>query len=219
MWTKATLLAISLITAGCREMLYVVDADGGGPASDIKCSTPDLAPPAARCKAAAGLAGDAITCVDFDQITTLTDQKLAGWDFTNPVSCPGWEIVNGKLQVKNFSSFDKNCSFIMPPLNLNDADKQKYQRVTLAIVQKVDLNEAQQKAQIMLGLDDPLQRLLDQTTGKQPTQRRLLEVTRASLPAAVNSTFQPLFKLTSSIGPGPGYLGWQIESIAVIGQP
>lgn len=218
MWTKTTtLLAISLAAAGCRETFYIVDADGGGGATDIKCSTPDLAQPAAHCKAAAGLSGEAFTCVDFEQITTLTDSKLVGWDFTNPGSCPGWEVAAGKLQVKNFSSFASSCSFTLPTLNLNDADKQKYQRVTLAVVHRVDLNNQQQKALVMLGLDDQDNRLLDWTTGKQPVQRRQLEVTRANLPPALNGVFQPLFKITSGIT--IGLQGWQIESIAVVAQP
>lgn len=219
MWIRAALLGIAFSTMGCREMIIVGDRDGGAGSGDGGCVAADLAPPAARCKAAAGLTGDAITCVDFDQVTALTDQKLTGWDFTNPMSCPGWEVVTGKLQVKNFSSFDKNCSFTLPPLNLNDADKQKYQRVTLAIVQRVDLNESQQKAQIMLGLDDPLQRLLDQTTGKQSRKQLIQTLTRTDLPAAVNGIFQPLFKITSGAMVGSLNQGWQIESIAVIGQP
>lgn len=221
---RATLSLIALAAlSGCDDSDFRVTlpegatlcqrGDGGTDGS------PDQGtPPKASCKAAQGVAGDAITCVDFDKVTTLTDPKLAGWDFTS--FCPaGWEISNGKLQVKNFGSFTSTCILTLPSLDLNSAANQKYQRVTLALLHRVHLSEAEQKAQIMLGADDAVKRLLHQSTGVQPRQRTLIEVNRTDLPVATGGAFQPLFKISSSASFGMGFQGWQFESIAVVASP
>jgi hypothetical protein len=119
-------------------------------------SQPDLAPP---CAAASGLPGDNLLCVDFSAIPegslgTSLPAQLSGWNFANAVpDC--WEIKSGKLQVVNFAGFMSDCRFTMPAINLNDADKQKYAGLTLAIVHRVDLSEADQKIQVMLGPGRP----------------------------------------------------------------
>jgi hypothetical protein len=69
----------------------------------------------------------------------------------------------------------------------------------------------------MLGGDDPTTRLLDQRTGKQPRQQSAYTVHKTDLPLAAQSSFQPLFKITSGAAGGGLYQGWQIESIAVQG--
>jgi hypothetical protein len=72
-------------------------------------------------------------------LSSLTDQAVAGWNFTG--NCiAGWEIATGKLQVKNFGTFVGTCSFTMPLTDLASPANQKYQSVTLAVVQRVDLN-------------------------------------------------------------------------------
>lgn len=216
MWTKALLLGVALSAAGCRETIVVLDADGGIVSGDMRCSSADLATPPARCKAAVGLPGDTITCIDFDQVTSVTDSKLTGWFFgKDTMSRDCWEVSAGKLQVVGFKDFASNCAFTLPAFNIN-TDPRNYQRVTLAAVYRVHLNaQQQQKAQVMLGLDDESTRLLDWMTGVQPRKQWVQTLNRADVPAGV---FQPLFKLTSSVGPGSGYQGWQIESIAVLGQ-
>jgi hypothetical protein len=94
--------------------------------------------------------------------------------------------------------------------------------VTLAVVQRVDLNASAlppQSAKSMLGLDDP-SRLLTTTTDKTPRQQQVYTLTRSDLAGVpgVGTNFQPLFKL-SSAAVAPGNTGWQIESIAVMGNP
>ena len=179
-------------------------------------SQPDLAPP---CAAASGLPGDNLLCVDFSAIPegslgTSLPAQLTGWDFAS--FCPaGWEIKSGKLQVVNFAGFMSDCRFTMPAINLNDADKQKYAGVILAIVHAVDLNETRQKIQIQLGLDDPATRLLLQTTGLQPNQRVILDTARAKLPNSGTGMYQPLLKISSTAAAGGLAQGWQIESIAI----
>ena len=210
------LVCLGLLSlSGCQHSLEPLEppADGG------KCpAPPDLTPLAAPCAAAKGLGGDILRCIDFSAIadgpiTNPPPAQLTGWDFNNPPNC--WEIANGKLQVRNFSSFASSCGFLMPAVSATDYNK--YNRFTLAVIQTVDLNDQQQRAQILLGLDDPGTRLLKQETGKQPRQRNLYEVTRTALPNGGTNSYQPLFKITSGVGVGGTAQGWQIESIAISG--
>ena len=186
------------------------------------CVVPDLATSPPKCAAAKGLAGDTLLCVDFDKVSGLSDQSLMGWDFTS--LCPaGLQIASGKLQVKNFGTFVGTCSFTMPLTDLAAAANQKYQSVTLAVVQRVDLNDklAQlQSEQLMMGLDDPARRI-EFRTGSSPRQQYINAITRTDLASVngVGANFQPLFKLTSAAAVGGLFSGVQIESIAVMGNP
>jgi len=190
---------------------------------DLGTVPPDLAmPPPAKCAAAKGLAGDALLCVDFDKLSGLSDQSLNGWDFKTNCGA-GWEINGGKLQVKNFGGFVGTCSFTMPLTDLAAAANQKYQSVTLAVMQRVDLNDrlAQlQSEQLMMGLDDPARRI-EFRTGSNPRQQYINAITRTDLASVsgVGTSFQPLFKLTSAAAVGGLFSGVQIESIAVMGNP
>lgn len=188
--------------------MYGCTTPDGGPPS------PDLATPAPKCAAAKGLAGDNLLCVDFKDVQMPS--SLTGWDFAT--SCPTlWTTTGGKLQVNNFSTFMSTCSFTLPALSA--ADYQKYSSFTLSVVQRIDLNETQQRVQVMLGVDDPPNRLLSQLTGKQPLQRSIYEVAKVNLPLMAMGGFQPLFKLTSTVAAGGTAMGWQIESIAINGVP
>lgn len=132
MWTNALLLGITLGAAGCRETIVVLDADGGIISGDMRCVSPDLAAASPPCKAARGLTGDPVICVDFDQITMVPDpQKLPGWTF----SCNGpfsWTTASGALQVADFGNFNRDCTATLPMINLTESDKQKYKRITLS---------------------------------------------------------------------------------------
>ena len=216
-----------LMLAGCSEF----DPDPNNPkdvcpSSQIDmptlCPNLDLAPPPPKCAAAKGLTGDALICVDFDKLSGLTDQALAGWNFVNAPAHP-WEISSGKLQVNNFATFADTGSFRLPLTDLAAAANQKYQSVTLAVVQRVDLNDklAQlQSEQLMMGLDDPARRI-EFRTGSSPRQQYINAITRTDLASVngVGANFQPLFKLTSAAAVGGLFSGVQIESIAVIGNP
>ena len=220
-----TLTFVSMCIVGCKDNVIEIDpdyvpkfladncpkyqSDGGTP--------PDLATPPPKCAAAKGLAGEALICVDADK-STLADLRTQGWTgFKDGTGTDCWEIVGGKLQVKNFGGFVGTCSFTMPLTDLAAAANQKYQSVTLAVMQRVDLNPVSQKAQMMLGLDDPTTRLIDETRGTQPTQQRVYAVQKVALPNGGGAAYQPLFKLTS--GALYSGAGWQIESIAVMGNP
>lgn len=191
--------------------------DDGGTCGSCKCpDAPDLSMPApvAKCAAAKGLSGDNLLCVDFDKVTALTDAALAGWNFNaNMADC--WQLSGGVLSVKNFATFTGNCGFTLPSLDLKQTDKQKYQRVTLALVHRVDMSDPDQNAQIFLDLDLAT-RLIHQSTAKPgiPTlTTTTLTVARQDLPMTLNSVYK--FFLKASSGTVGGRQGWQIQSIAV----
>ncbi len=110
------------------------------------------------------------------------------------------------------------CSFVMPPLDLNAGVNAQYSSVTLALVQRVNMDEAQQTAQILMGTDMPATKLLKQESGRQPRMRSVYTVTRDDLlnQTGANGNFQLLFKAYSGVAPTPNK-GWQIESIAILG--
>ena len=210
--TAATLTA--LLALGCQDPSDRCELTDTCPFPDL--AVPDLATPLFKCAAAKGLAGDTLLCVDFSKVNGLTDQLLNGWDFTTAGTCPGWEIASGKLQVKNFGSFVGTCSITMPLTDLAAAANQKYQSVTLAVVQTIDLNPAKQGASAYLGVRLPSQQIW-YTTGTNPKTVTSLQIAKAALPNGGTSSYQPLFELTSGLAGGA--TGWQIESIAVMGNP
>ncbi len=216
----AAVALTALLSVGCQDPSDRCELTDTCPFPDL--AVPDLAPLPPKCAAAKGLSGDTLHCVDFkmlpDQTLTGKPAVLADWDF-DLKGC--WEIATGKLQVKNFGTFVGTCSFTMPLTDLASPANQKYQSVTLAVVQRVDLNASAlppQTAKSMLGLDDP-SRLLTTTTDKTPRQQQVYSLTRSDLAAVpgVGTNFQPLFKLSS--GALYSGAGWQIESIAVMGNP
>src|SRR5438132_2665849 len=89
--------------AACDEWKPV--DDGGHAISDLKCpSPPDMTVAPAKCAAAKGLSGDSLLCVDFNQVSGLSDSKLTGWYF-EPMDANcigGWTVSNGSLQVNLF---------------------------------------------------------------------------------------------------------------------
>ena len=210
-------LVLAALSPACHD-LSIRPRDGGEACdvTDMSGPTPDLAPTPPKCAAAKGLAGDNLLCVDFDKVTALN--SLTGWDFTS--QCPaGWTLSNSKLQVNSPATFMGSCVFTMPATNLNDATNQKYQSITLSVVQRVHLEETQQTAQILLGLDQPATRLYMQMTGRQQRVQWVQTINRGDLPPALSGAFQPLFKLTSGMSVGPLYQGWLIESIAINATP
>ena len=54
-------------------------------------------------------------------------------------------------------------------------------------------------------------------TGKQPRKQWTQTVAKPICRSHGHGQLQALFKITSSVGPGGGYSGWQIESIAING--
>ena len=66
-----------------------------------------------------------------------------------------------------------------------------------------------------MGLDDPAMRLVDWATGTLPRQQRIYSIAKPALPNGTSNAYQPLFKITSGIT--IGLPGWQIESIAIMG--
>ena len=228
---RSCLAAISLLLAACQDNNVTLDDRWPGYLAEscptyladlkLNCPSVDLAPPAPKCAAAKGLTGDTLLCVDFKDLATqvlgaTNPAPIDAWNFDKAdKGC--WEINGGKLQVKGFSAFQSSCMFTMPAVLA--ADFQKYGSFTLSVLQRVDLNSLQQKAQVMLGGDDDQQRLLDWLTGKQPRKQWVQTITKSDLPALSASSLQPWFKLNSAVSAGGTATGWQIESIAVMGNP
>jgi len=71
---------------------------------------------------------------------------------------------------------------------------------------------------VMLGQNDPQNRLIDQTTGKQPRKQWVHTIAKSALPNGGNG-YQPVFNLSASLTAGGTSQGWLIESIAVLGTP
>ncbi len=215
--TAAALTA--LLALGCQDPSDRCELTESCPKPDL--AVPDLAAAPPKCAAAKGLTGDALICVDFDKLSSLTDQAVAGWNFTG--NCiAGWEIATGKLQVKNFGTFVGTCSFTMPLTDLASPANQKYQSVTLAVVQRVDLNAlpaSLQTEQVYFGVTTP-GREFTVTTGKTPRQHNVYEITRTDLGQVfgVGTSFQPVVQVSGTMA-SPGNTGVQIESIAVMGNP
>lgn len=194
--------------------------DEAEPGDGSACPSPaDLAPKSPKCDAAKGLAGANLFCVDFSSIpeqvlTTPPPAQLPGWNFEKfDKNC--WQVLGGKLQVQMFSAFASTCGFLMP--GVSPGDYQKYNSFTLSVVQTVDLNAQKQTSWIYLGSDLVNQQVVT-TTGTNPRQRNITEFARTALPNGGSGSYQPLFKITST-APQGGYQGWQIESIAVMGNP
>lgn len=221
MMSAKWILAALLLTAGGCVTLTEFGLDGGDcttDGGDMTIPLPDLSLPAAKCAAAKGLSGDNLLCVDFDKVTQLTDAALAGWKFDVATPCPGWQINGGVLQIQNFGSFVGSCGLTLPSIDLKQADKQKYQRVTLAIVHKVDMSDIDQQAQIFIDLDSPA-RLIHQTTAKpgiSTLTTTVLTINKADLPMSLMSVYKFFLKAGSLSAVG-GRQGWQIQSIAVMG--
>jgi hypothetical protein len=215
MWMESMLraTAVAVMLCGCEQARMSSEGVDGGP--EMTCpSPPDLATPASKCAAAKGLAGDNLLCVDFKDVQALT--SLSGWDF----SCTGgasWGSTGGYLQVNNFGTFDKECTATLPKLNLNDADKQKYKSLTLSLVQRIDLNDPEQRAQVFLNDTNDATRQMYAATGKKTPSRQLTTITldKSDLPAPVGNAPQWILRLSSSVP--VGRQGWQIESIAING--
>lgn len=206
---------------GCRENDLIVErTDAGQIVVDGQCPKPaDMTSLGLNCPAASGLVGDRLICVDFSQISSLSDPALVGWDFMS-IGGNCWTPTGGKLHVNtpNFPTYMGTCGFFMRPLT--SVEYGKYNSFTLSVVHTMDINDtAQQKAQVMLGQDDPQNRLIDQTTGKQPRKQWVHTLAKGSLPNGSSNSYQPLFKLSAPLTAGGNSQGWQIESIAIIGNP
>lgn len=222
MRTNLLALLCVLSLAGCP--LEVIERDGGTSSTDgPKCPPlPDLMPQPAKCAAAKGIGGDNLLCIDFSslpdqQLGSALPPELNAWSFNNPPNC--WEIKSGKLEIKDFGMFDSTCTFTMPSFDLNDADKQKYQNITLSIVQKVDLDPGtafpNQFMQIYNGTANAAF-LLTQMTGSQPEQQTVITIDKQKLPAVMQRVAKYLFQVSSSMANNTKK-GIQISSLAVNG--
>ncbi len=210
----------ALSLTGCPEAYFTEGYDHGCPSLDLTAPAVDMAVAPPKCAAAKGLAGDNLLCVDFDKVTQLSDPALAGWNFTASTPCPGWQISGGALQVQNFGTFMGSCGLTLPPIDLKQADKQQYQKVTLSLLHRVDMSDPDQQAQVFLDVDSAA-RLAHQMTGRTGFPTLLtttVTISKADLPSALMSVYK-FFLKASALNVVGGRQGWQIQSIAVNGNP
>lgn len=214
---RALFIAICLgAVPGCGAFHDIELYPLNGPSGDGGACpyTPDMTVvPAAKCAAAKGLGGDTLLCVDMAQVSSVDALRAMNWIVAkDSMNNECWEIMSGTLQVKNFSNFTDDCLFKLPALIASS-----HVTFTLSVVQTVTVNKMKQSASIYLGAAQDTQQLVS-STGTNPKQRSIYEVATVALPNGGSGMYQPLFKLASGgIQAGSLYQGWQIESVAVMG--
>ncbi|MFO0578463.1 MAG: hypothetical protein U1A78_31040 [Polyangia bacterium] len=188
--------------------------DGSIMRDDMQTSTP-------RCAAGQFLPGEAVVCEDFtNKQTALSIDALVakGWDFLGNPNC--WQTSNGFLEVKAFQSFVGNCSFAPKTLDFR-TEFQKYQRVTLSIIHRVDLSAPEHQARIYIKDDGDSANQLYFNTNKLTALRQQMTFTLQRNDLAnpnLNDVFKFVMKINSIAGVATRQ-GWQFESIAVFAHP
>lgn len=218
---KSTVWPVSaLLLVGCLGYEPHGEDNGICKPTDMKGDLQDAAPTKPRCAAAKGVAGDTLLCIDFSSVddtvlTTPPPAQLTGWNFEKyDKNC--WKTLSGTLQVNtgNFPIYSGTCGFLLPALTASQY--QQYTSFTLSVVQSVDLNAGGQGAYIYLGSDVPKQQIW-YATGTYPKIVTTLQIAKGVLPNGNTNMYQPLFKLSAPTIAGGTAQGWQIESIAVMG--
>jgi hypothetical protein len=143
-----------------------------------------------------------------------------GWDFAAlPIACPGWEIVGGNLQIKDFSTFnDGICAFTLPPIDIRQPPYSQYNVITLALMHHVDLDPGNaipnQSARIYF--DGPYSyNLVTQITNTLLEQQMALAINVQKLPVVSGNVYQWFLEVKSLDAENKG--GWQISSLAIMG--
>lgn len=210
-------LAVAALTAASCEGFVCFNDGGTGSCTskDMRGVVADMALPAPKCAAAAGLSGDNLLCVDFNKVTQLTDPALAGWNFNaNMANC--WQISNGMLQVQNWATFSGSCGLTLPPIDFKLPSNLSYHRATLALVYRLDMSDIDQQAQVFIDQDNPSTRLIHELTGHLSIPvltTTEITVNKTDLPVTLLSVYK--FFLKAYSGLVRGGQGWQIQSIAV----
>lgn len=156
-------------------------------------------------------------------LTTTTPQQLPGWSFgKDTLNNDCWEVKSGKLQIKNFGTFSGTCTLTLPSIDLTQTQYSQYSSVTLAVRHTIDLDlgtgamAPNQLAQVYLSTATPTH-LVTETSGSQPFEQQLtLTIDKQKLaPAGLGSVYKWLLQVSS--GTSMNKNGWQISSIAVLG--
>ncbi|MFO0578462.1 MAG: hypothetical protein U1A78_31035 [Polyangia bacterium] len=185
--------------------------DGGGP--------PDSAQPTTTCAAAQGIAGKPLVCVDFKTGMVLeSDPKLQNWTF----SCDSggtrkWQVTNNALNASPFGAAAENCRITTESIDLNAQANSGYTRVTLALLQRVALDEQRHRGYVFFDGDFPVNQV-HVVTGAQTqksTVNTLITIKKEDILPALMNKFKFTLKASSS-APGSSQDGWQFESIAII---
>lgn len=209
LWSVASLTACNDNVITLFDMAKSCSNQDGGTMTDM--------PAPARCLAGQFLPGEPVVCEDFtNKQTAPSIDALAtkGWDFLGNPNC--WQTSNGFLEVKSFQSFVGNCSFAPKTLDFQ-TEFQKYQRVTLSLVHRVDLSAPEHQARIYVKDDGDNANQLYFNTNRLTAQRQQMSFTlQRNDPTNPNLTdvFKFVMKLNSTMA--QNRQGWQFESIAII---
>ena len=131
---------------------------------------------APKCAAAKGLAGDNLLCVDFRMCRCCPASGVGLYNkLWNPLDYHGRQAPGQQL-------LHIHVDLHLPDAPCPAADYAKYSSFTLSVVHRVDVNDQQQRVQIMLGADDQSNRLLDWMTGKAAAEAVDAERPKTDLP-------------------------------------
>ena len=142
-------------------------------------------------------------------------------------NCGGlnWEVAAGRLQIKNFPTFMGTCSVGLPAIDLTLTQNSQYSSLTLALRHSVDLDlgsgaaAPNQLGQAYLSTATPTH-LVTETSGSQPFEQQLaVTIDKQQLQSVgLGSVYKWLLQVSSGTAVSNKH-GWQISSIAVIGNP
>ena len=174
------------------------------------CTLPDLATTPPACTAANGLAGKTLFCIDFDKITSLSDQKLAGW---NIPSC--WALAMNK----SLSAKPETSGFLGCPLTTASFAVSGYSKIRIAINHKVNLDSnGLSEAQIFFNAPQS-KNLLHQITGNLSTSYAPTDTTTIiGLDSSTLSQAIYVLNLYTDLKASGQGTGWDIYSIAINAQ-
>ena len=177
-------------------------------------------PAPARCLAGQFLPGEPVVCEDFTNKQTapsIDALEGKGWDFFGKKDC--WQTSNGFLEVKSFQTFASDCKFAPKTLDFR-TEFQKYQRVTLSIVHRVDLSNPEHQARLFIKDDTDNANQLYYNTNRLTALRQQTSFTiqrNDPLNPNLNDVFKFVMKINSTMA--QNRQGWQFESIAVFAHP
>lgn len=225
LWTALCVVLVGACSA--EDFIWTPKAEGNG-AQDMNkdgggcASQTDLGASAPACAAARGLLGDAIICEDFtNQQTALSVNALTdkGWEFFgSKPDC--WRTSAGFLEISDFGGFAGECSFAPRTVDLNRPEFQKYQRITLSVIHRVDLSPAEHQARLFVKDTTSDTNQLYFSNNKLTALRQQMTFTlqrKDMANSGLNDVFKFIMRVNSSNQPS-ARKGWQFESIAVIGQ-
>lgn len=169
---------------------------------------PDASGTAAPCRAAQGLSGSPVFCIDFSSTTDIAKLNNEGWLLAwQNNGCNGFKVTDYLTNI-NSQPAGSPCGFLLPPI----PDTLSFQKLSVSIIHSAKLNKSQ-KVQIQPTTQSTCSSgecIIINDLG--PGENR----TVGTFNHSTNSHFQFGFKLIDSdTNPNP-FPSWQISSLAVL---